>query len=161
MKLINVFLSFILKFFHILFTIIAFVGPLVTNNVLVLAFLFAVNAFVIFCWVINGGVCFLSPLEQKLDGVAYKYSNGVTKNFMAVCLDKILKNELFTFILITIIPVLNIFIICIYNNPNSPIIYLKFPVTIIRTSTTTLKTTTTAATTRTSTTTKTSTSTTR
>ena len=111
MKLINVFLSFILKFFHILFTIIAFVGPLVTNNVLVLAFLFAVNAFVIFCWVINGGVCFLSPLEQTLDGVVYKYSNGVTKNFMAVCLDKIFKNELFTFILITIIPVLNIFII--------------------------------------------------
>ena len=50
MKLINVFLSFILKFFHILFTIIAFVGPLVTNNVLVLAFLFAVNASVIFCF---------------------------------------------------------------------------------------------------------------
>ena len=111
MKLIKVILSYIIKFFHILFTIIAFIGPIVTNNVLVLAVLFVVNALVIFCWVINDGVCFLSPLEQKLDGVAYKYSNGRTKNFMAVCLDKIFKNELFTFILITMIPVLNIFII--------------------------------------------------
>jgi hypothetical protein len=111
MKLVKGVLSFILKFFHILFTIIAFVGPLVTNDMLKLACLFVVNALVIFCWVINDGVCFLSPLEQKLDGVAYKYSNGRTKNFMAVCLDKIFKNELFTFILITMIPVLNIFII--------------------------------------------------
>ena len=111
MKLVKVFVSFILKFFHILFTIIAFTGPIMTNDVLLLACLFVVNALVIFCWVINGGVCFLSPIEQKLDGVAYKYSNGVTKNFMAVCLDKIFKNEWFTFILITMIPVLNIFII--------------------------------------------------
>ena len=111
MKLITIFLSFTLKFFHILFTIIAFIGPLVTNDILVLAFLFVVNALVIFCWVLNGGVCFLSPLEQKLDGVAYKYSKGITKNFMAVCLDKIIKNEMFTFILITMIPVLNILII--------------------------------------------------
>ena len=111
MKLIKVILSYILKFFHILFTIIAFIGPIVTNNVLVLAVLFVVNAFVLFCWVINGGVCFLSPLEQNLDGVNYKYSNGVTKNFIAVCLDKIFKNEILTFIIITIIPVINILII--------------------------------------------------
>jgi hypothetical protein len=111
MKLIKVILSYIIKFFHILFTIIAFIGPIVTNNVLVLAVLFVVNAFVLFCWVINGGVCFLSPLEQNLDGVNYKYSNGVTKNFIAVCLDKIFKNEILTFIIITIIPVINILII--------------------------------------------------
>jgi len=107
----KVFLSYILKFFHILFTIIAFGGPIMINDVLFLVCLFVANAFVIFCWVINDGVCFLSPLEQKLDGVAYKYSNGITKNFMAVCLDKIFKNEMFTFILITMIPVLNILII--------------------------------------------------
>ena len=111
MKLIKVILSYILKFFHILFTIIAFIGPIITNNVLVLAFLLIVNAFVLFCWLINGGVCFLSPLEQNLDGVAYKYSNGITKNFIAVCLDKFFKNEILTLIIITIIPVINILII--------------------------------------------------
>jgi hypothetical protein len=111
MKVIKVFLSYILKFFHILFTILAFIGPIMTNNIVVLVFLFLVNSFVLFCWFINGGVCFLSPLEQKLDGVAYKYSNGLTKNFIAVCLDKIFKNESLTFILISIIPIVNISII--------------------------------------------------
>jgi hypothetical protein len=111
MKLIKVILSYILKFFHILFTIIAFVGPIITNNILVLAFLFVVNLSVLLCWFINGGVCFLSPLEQNLDGVNYKYSNGITKNFIAVCLEKFLKNEFLTFILITIIPIVNILII--------------------------------------------------
>jgi hypothetical protein len=61
--------------------------------------------------IITLGGCFLSPLEQNLDGVNYKYSNGITKNFIAVCLDKIFKNELLTFTIITIIPVVNILII--------------------------------------------------
>jgi len=82
-----------------------------TNNIVVLVFLFVVNAFVLFCWFINDGVCFLSPLEQKLDGVAYKYSNGLTKNFIAVCLDKIFKNESLTLIVISIIPIVNMLII--------------------------------------------------
>ena len=111
MKLIKVILSYILKFFHILFTIIAFIGPIMTNNVIVLAVIFVLNSFILFCWLIHDGVCFLSPIEQILDGVNYKYSNGLTKNFIAVCLDKIFKNELVTFILITIIPVINILII--------------------------------------------------
>ena len=111
MKLIKVILSYIIKFFHILFTIIAFIGPIVTNNIIALALLFIVNSLVLFCWFINGGVCFLSPLEQKLDGVDYKYSNGLTKNFIAVCLDKFFKNEFLTFIAITIIPIVNILII--------------------------------------------------
>jgi hypothetical protein len=111
MKLIKVILSYILKFFHILFTIIAFIGPIMTNNIIVLAFIFVLNSFILFCWLIHDGVCFLSPLEQKLDDVNYRYSNGLTKNFIAVCLDKVFKNELITFILITIIPVVNILII--------------------------------------------------
>jgi hypothetical protein len=111
MKLIKVVLSYILKFFHVLFTIIAFIGPIMTNNIIVLASLFVVNLLILFCWVINGGVCFLSPIEQILDGVNYKYSNGLTKNFIAVCLDKIFKNELLTFTIITLVPILNIFLI--------------------------------------------------
>lgn len=111
MKLIKVILSFILKFFHIIFIIIAFIGPVMTNNVVVLAFLCVLNAFVLFCWLINDGVCFLSPIEQTLDNVNYKYSNGLSKNFIAVHLDKFFKNEFFTFIIITTIPVVNILMI--------------------------------------------------
>jgi hypothetical protein len=111
MKLIKVILSYILKFFHILFTIIAFIGPIMTNNIIGLAFMFVLNSLILFCWFIHDGVCFLSPIEQKLDDVNYKYSNGLTKNFIAVCLDKFFKNEHFTFIIITIIPLLNILII--------------------------------------------------
>ena len=82
-----------------------------THNIIVLAFLLVLNAFIILCWWINGGVCFLSPLEQLLDGVNYKYSNGIKKTFIAVYLEKIVKYEKLTFILITIIPLLNILII--------------------------------------------------
>ena len=82
-----------------------------TNNIVGLVFLFVVNAFVLFCWFINDGVCFLSPLEQKLDGVNYKYSNGIQKTFFAVYLEKFLKNEILTFIVITIIPIVNMLII--------------------------------------------------
>ena len=103
--------SYILKFFHILFTIMSFIGPIMTHNIVILLFLFVLNAFILFCWLINDGVCFLSPLEQKLDGVAYRYSNGITKNFIAVYLDKIFKNERLTFIVITTIPIVNMLII--------------------------------------------------
>jgi hypothetical protein len=111
MKLIKVILSYILKFFHLLIAIIGFIGPVMTNNIIVLAFLLVLNAFILLCWCINGGVCFLSPLEQILDGVNYTYSNGIKKTFIAVCLDKFFKNEHFTFIILTIIPLLNILII--------------------------------------------------
>ena len=117
MKVIKVILSYILKFFHILFTIMSVIGPIMTHNIVILVFLFVLNAFILFCWLINDGVCFLSPLEQKLDGVAYRYSNGITKNFIAVYLDKIFKNERLTFIVITTIPIVNILII-IYKITN-------------------------------------------
>jgi hypothetical protein len=82
-----------------------------TNDILALAFLFGLNMVILLCWVVNDGVCFLSPIEQKLDGVDYKYSNGLKKTFFAVYLEKIFKNEILTFIIITIIPILNIFVI--------------------------------------------------
>ena len=117
MKAIKVFLSYILKFFHILLTIVSVIGPIMTNNIVILAFQLVVNSFILFCWLINEGACFLSPLEQTLDGVTHKYSNGITKNFIAVCLDKIFKNERLTFIVITTIPIVNILII-IYKITN-------------------------------------------
>jgi len=54
---------------------------------------------------------FFIAVRTKLDGVAYKYSNGLTKNFIAVCLDKIFKNESLTLIVISIIPIVNMLII--------------------------------------------------
>ena len=111
MKLIKVILSYILKFFHLLISIIALIGPSISNNILVLVLLFVLNSLILFCWFINDGVCFLSPLEQKLDGVNYKYSNGIQKTFFAVYLEKFLKNEILTFIVITIIPIVNILLI--------------------------------------------------
>jgi hypothetical protein len=111
MKLIKIILSYTLKFFHLLIAIIGLIGPIMTNDILALAFLFGLNMVILLCWVINDGVCFLSPIEQKLDGVDYKYSNGLKKTFFAVYLEKIFKNEAITLILITVIPILNIFLI--------------------------------------------------
>lgn len=111
MKLIRIFLSYIVKFFHLLISLIGLIGPIMTNDILALAFLFGLNMVILLCWYLNNGVCFLSPIEQKLDGVDYKYSNGLKKTFFAVYLEKIFKDESITFILITIIPILNIFLI--------------------------------------------------
>jgi len=110
-KLINVILSYTIKFFHLLISIVGLIGPIMSNNIILLMFLFLLNTFILFCWFLNDGVCFLSPIEQKLDGVDYKYSNGIKKTFFAVYLEKIFKNETFTFLLITLIPIFNILLI--------------------------------------------------
>lgn len=104
---IRLFLVFFLMTFHNISMFIVLCGPYFTNNITLLIFIIGYNIALITGWYIFGG-CWLTMLEQKLQGNTDKYADGSEKSYISTYLQEYLGiNEKVIYYTFTFIPVFN------------------------------------------------------
>lgn len=99
--------AFALMILHTVSMGIVLFGPYLTNRIGVLIFLVGYNITIITGWYLFGG-CWLTMLEQKLQGNTDTYADGSEKSYVTIFLQETLGwDERVGYYLITFIPVIN------------------------------------------------------
>ena len=96
-----------LMMIHNISMFVVLCGPYLTSNPSVLLFLVFYNIILITGWYIFGG-CWLTMLEQKIQGNADTYADGSEKSYVTIFLeDTFGLDEKIIYYIITFIPVIN------------------------------------------------------
>jgi len=96
-----------LMMIHNISMFVVLCGPYLTSNLSVLLFLVFYNIILITGWYIFGG-CWLTMLEQKIQGNADTYADGSEKSYVTIFLeDTFGLDEKIIYYIITFIPVIN------------------------------------------------------
>lgn len=96
-----------LMMIHNISMFVVLCGPYLTSNLGMLLFLVFYNIILITGWYIFGG-CWLTMLEQKIQGNADTYADGSEKSYVTIFLeDTFGLDEKMIYYIITFIPVIN------------------------------------------------------
>lgn len=108
-------LLFILKIFHILYSIFIVVSPYIFNDIKILLFLILLYILTLGQWYLFNR-CLLNDLEELLSGSnKIIYSNGSSKSFMTYFFEKNFHiDEKILFYFFTLIPIFNS-IVCLFK----------------------------------------------
>lgn len=109
-------LLYFIKIIHIIQSISLLIGPYIINNFLLLSLLLLSYIILLTCWYFFG-CCFLTHIEQFLEGNIIKYEDGSVKSFITTFLENFLGSEKNVLYLITFLPLINsIFVLYKINN---------------------------------------------
>ena len=98
---------FTLMMIHNISMFIVLCGPYLTNNIGILIFLVAYNIILITGWYVFGG-CWLTMLEQHLQGNTDKYEDGSEKSYITIFLQNTFGlDEKLIYYVVTSVPVIN------------------------------------------------------
>jgi hypothetical protein len=96
-----------LMMIHNISMFVVLCGPYLTSNLSVLLFLVFYNIILITGWYIFGG-CWLTMLEQKIQGNTDTYADGSEKSYVTIFLEETFGlDEKIIYYIITFIPVIN------------------------------------------------------
>ena len=99
-------LGYLIKTIHVCLVISVIVGPYLVNNILLLSLLIMYNIIMISSWYVYGN-CFLTDIEQYLDGTVDIYDDGTSRNFISSFITQYICDEKTMLRLFILIPVVN------------------------------------------------------
>ena len=99
-------LGYLIKTIHVCLVISVIVGPYLVNNILLLSLLIMYNIIMISSWDVYGK-CFLTDIEQYLDGTVDIYDDGTSRNFISSFITQYICDEKTMLRLFILIPVVN------------------------------------------------------